>query len=247
VIGELTLPWWQEALAMSSASSERLRMAPRVVARTGGDGHSTGDPGHGRPSEPACDDLALVERCKNGDRGAFDALYRRHAERVYRSLVRMIGPSDAEDQTQQAFLEAFRSLDQFRADASFRTWLYRISVNLAIGSLRKRRRADHLASSAIEYWDVDDVAAVADETPAELTERRQLLTRIGLCVDQLKPNYRIAFVLRYAEDLSLDEIAQIMGDNAAAVGKRIKKAEREVARHLSRDDRVAAWRRNDHA
>ena len=94
-------------------------------------------------------DQALVERARGGDRGAFDELYRRHADLVWSRLGRLLGPDpEREDLLQQIFFEVFRDLWRFRGEAAFRTFLYRVVVNIACDHLKRRARRPRPVSAA---------------------------------------------------------------------------------------------------
>ncbi len=188
------------------------------------------------------DDRDLVDRCLAGDRRAFDELYRRHASIVHGRLTRLVGnTSEVEDLVQQVFLESFRSLPKFRGDAAFRTWLYRIVVNVAMGALRKQRRHPSVAIAA----DALDGLISAELTPEAQARERELYERALGHVAKLKPKHKIAFVLRHVEQLSLEEIATMVGAKAPAVGQRVRKAERELINLIAIDERRARRRREE--
>src|SRR4030095_14683446 len=106
-----------------------------------GTGHSVG------PSRQA--DIALVERCREGDLGAFEEVYRTPSRRLYGVAVRMLGnPADAEDMLQEIFLAAHRKLESFRGESALGTWLYRLGVHLCLDHLRSRSgRAVHMTDA----------------------------------------------------------------------------------------------------
>jgi RNA polymerase sigma-70 factor (ECF subfamily) len=184
------------------------------------------------PAEPPAADPSseLVQRAVEGDRRAFDELYRVHAAPVYRLLARLVGPvAELDDLLQHAFLEAFRALPKFRGDAAFATWLHRIAVNVAYRHLRKRKLAQ---------WDeLPDELVAPGVTPEQAAHRQQDLSRALRYLSALKPKKRIAFVLRVVDGMSLDEIGALVGANPAAVGQRVKHAQRELAAMVERDRR----------
>lgn len=185
-------------------------------------------------------DAELARRAANGDRGAFDDLYRRHVDAVYRLLTRLVGPDpEREDLVQRAFLEVFRALPRFRGDAAFSTWLYRVVANVAYEHLRSRRRRP---TTPVAPEDLDLLVAPGLTPEATARQKEQITRALGLLA-ALKPKKRIAFVLRIVEGLSLDEIGAIVGARAAAVGQRVKHAQRELDAMLARADK----RKGSHA
>ena len=97
-------------------------------------GHPTAVPAVQRPAE-----MALVQRCRRGDLGAFEELYRTHAAKLYGLVLRMVGnPADAEDLLQEIFLSAHRKLESFRGESALGTWLYRLATNQCLDHLRSR-------------------------------------------------------------------------------------------------------------
>src|SRR2546429_8911851 len=89
---------------------------------------------------PASDDV--VARCQRGDRRAFDELYLAYRRQVAAQLYRLIGPADLEDSVQEVFFEVWRSIGRFRAESKLSTWLYRLTVNVALRRLRTRKRRE---------------------------------------------------------------------------------------------------------
>ncbi|MCC7382282.1 MAG: RNA polymerase sigma factor [Deltaproteobacteria bacterium] len=181
-------------------------------------------------------DRPLIDRVLGGDRRAASDLFRRHADDVYRRLTRLVGPDpEREDLVQEVFVAAFRGLDRFRGDSSFSTWLYRVVVHVAYGHLRRRRRRPLDLDAAIERVPLDPAL-----TPEALAARQQQLARAMRFLDRLKPDKRIAFVLRTVEGMSLQEIAVVVEAKPAAVGQRVKHAQRELAAMIQRDERRRA-------
>jgi len=152
-------------------------------------------------------ELALVERCRQGDAGAFEEVYRTHAGRLYSVACRMVGnPADAEDLLQEIFLSAHRKLDSFRGESALGTWLYRLAMNLCLDYLRsKASRTSHLTDA------LDDEPGLADASSRGLANRA--LTRIDMerAVAQLPEGCRAAFLLHDVEGLEHREVAEALG------------------------------------
>jgi RNA polymerase sigma-70 factor, ECF subfamily len=147
-------------------------------------------------------DLDLVEKVKNGNRGAFSTLVRRHQKALLRLSVRFVKDLDtAEDVVQEAFIKAYERLASFEARSSFKSWLFQIAVNTAKNKLRERR------DGMVDISDIQlGVAAIAETTLVH----GSVADLLQQFVDQLPPRQRMALVLRVYEDLSFKEIAAIM-------------------------------------
>lgn len=175
-------------------------------------------------------DEALVARARQGDRQAFDELYRRYIDLVWGRLGRLIGPDvEREDLVQQIFLEVFRDLARFRAEATFRTFLYRVVVNTACDHLKRRGRR----ARAVPVEEIEALVDHAASPEARAVERDRLVFTLGL-LDRIKPKKRIAFLLRAVEGLSLEEIAEQCQVTPAAAAQRVRHAHRELEVLLAR-------------
>lgn len=177
----------------------------------------------------ADDDVVLVERAREGDRDAFEALYRRHAAMVYGRLSRLVGPvAEREDLTQEVFLGFHRALARFRGDAAPRTLLHRITVNVAIDHLRRRGRRviEALDARALEELVGDDVG------PEERAQRAQRLALVFAALARIAPKKRVALLLRVVEELSFPEIGAMVGATADTAKKRALHGLRELTARL---------------
>ncbi len=152
-------------------------------------------------------DMALVDRCRRGDLGAFEELYRTHSGRLFSVAFRMVGnTSDAEDLLQEIFLQAHRKLESFRGDSALSTWLYRLATNQCLDFLRSR------ASRAGQVTDaLDDDSTLADADSRGLAE--QTVTKMDLerAIAQLPDGCRAAFVLHDVEGREHREVAEMLG------------------------------------
>lgn len=143
-------------------------------------------------------DLALVERARAGDRGAFNALVLRHQAIVYRVCYRVLGnPDDAADATQEAFLRAYRRLETFAGQSAFKTWLMRLTVNVSLNERERRKPTVPL----------DETRSDDTPDPAATMERAEAATYLHQALQQLPPNHRAAVVLRDLEGFSYAETA----------------------------------------
>lgn len=170
------------------------------------------------------DDLTLVVRAQEGDVRAFETLARRHQAVLYRIAVRVMGDAtEAEDALQEALLDAWRRIGQFRGDSAFSTWMYRIVTNRCMGMLRKRR--------AVPVPDVADMAEAptAPDSPARTAEIDAELAALGAALQTLPDDVRVCWVLRELEGLRYDEIAAITGTGEPTVRGRIHRARTKLA------------------
>jgi RNA polymerase sigma-70 factor, ECF subfamily len=151
-------------------------------------------------------DLELIEEVRNGKRQAFTELMRRHQERIYWAARRILGDhADADDVTQETFVKAFMNLGDFRGDASFFTWIYRIAINLSLNALRKRHIVDYLRESEIAR-----MVFPANENPHKDLEAKELHTFVERAVATLPDKQRAVFVMRYYDEMSYEEISQVL-------------------------------------
>lgn len=179
---------------------------------------------------PRQDDLALVERCRQGDLGAFDEIYRAQSRRLYGVAVRMLGnPADADDMLQEIFLAAHRKLDSFRGESALGTWLYRLAVNLCLDHLRSRTgRTLHLTDA------LDDEPALPDAGSRGLAERAVTKMDLERALAQLPEGCRTAFVLHDVQGLEHREVGEIMGIAEGTSKSQVHKARLRLRALLSR-------------
>jgi RNA polymerase sigma-70 factor, ECF subfamily len=179
------------------------------------------------------DDTALVRASQAGDRDAFGVLVSRHAAAILSVTTRMLGSTaDAEDIAQETFVAAHRALANFKLDAKFSTWLYRIAVNKCTDVLRARRPGmvslDHDDSAA---WETAD-----EETPHWELEQVELASALDKGIQALPVIYRESFVLRHVEGLGYDEMADILGVHRDTLKMRVFKARALLCRALAHLD-----------
>jgi RNA polymerase sigma-70 factor, ECF subfamily len=177
-------------------------------------------------------DEVLIERTRRGEVAAFEDLVDRHRQIVFRTAARIVGPDEAEDVTQDAFLRAFHRLDQFRGTAAFRTWLLQIAQNAALNTLaHARRRPTEPAPDALDV--VPDHDPVRQ--PASELERRERQERLELKLELLRTEYRSLLVLRDLEGLSYTEIADVLDMPLGSVKGRLHRARAELIDLLRRN------------
>ena len=176
---------------------------------------------------------ALVERAKNGDDEAFGALVGAYEVFVYHMAVRVLSMSggsvsDGEDVAQEVFIKAWRSLDSFRGDCAFSTWLYRITVNTAKDKIRSASR--HRTTSLTVTDDDGDEVVIdvpvtsADEIPEMAYERRENIKAVREAIEKLPDEMRRILILRELEDLSYTDIADLLGLEIGTVKSRLNRS-----------------------
>jgi RNA polymerase sigma-70 factor, ECF subfamily len=187
----------------------------------------------GEPAEHQTpDDAVLVDRARRGDVAAFEQLVRQHRDRAYGVALRICRDrDDADDVTQDAIVRAWRALPDFRGDARFSTWLYRIVTNLALNRVTRARErpSDTLPETA--------TGAIDD--PARRTVEADRLAVVLAAMERLTPEQRACLVLREVEGLSYDELAVVLDTTVTAVKGRLFRARQDLAQVLARyDDEV---------
>jgi RNA polymerase sigma-70 factor (ECF subfamily) len=183
-------------------------------------------------------DEDLAKQARDGSRFAFASLVERYQGRVYRVALRMThSPSDAEDIVQETFLRAHQAIRFFRGDSQFGTWLYRIAVNEVLMRRRAaaRRPTQFIDDAVRRYADVGCGAAGGGKSQVdELVERRQLIERVHDALDALDDAHRTVLVLRDLEELSTEEVAEIVAASPEAVRQRAHRARLKLREALAR-------------
>ena len=187
-------------------------------------------------------DAELVQRAKAGDLAAFEVLTTRHEQRVYTLALRILHhEQDAEDVTQQTFLSVLENLGNFRGEATFSTWLFRIATHAALKVLRKHKGLDTISlEDATEPREeggaIPHPEFIADwrQSPEELVERNETRRLLDEALAQLDEKHRLVFLLRDVEGLSVKEAAETLGLSEANVKVRLLRARLQLREHLTR-------------
>lgn len=168
----------------------------------------------------------LLAKCKNGSHEAFEALYNRHQRRVFSVALNFFGGDidKAGDITQQVFLKFFTGKSDFRGEAEFTTWLYRITVNTCIDEQRKSRRFFGLA----DFFGLEDKKMKHDDR----LQQKQISDEVQKVVATLKPKFRLPILLKYVEGLSYDEIAKVLDCSIGTVSSRLNRGHKMLAQKL---------------
>lgn len=171
-------------------------------------------------------DHQAIKRFLAGDASAFEELYHRYQPYVYNVVYGIVqNPDDARDVTQDVFLHVYDSLSRFRGGSSLSTWLYRVAVNAAITHVRKQKRHPHIPLDALREF-----RAETDTEPEQQIARIEAQQAVQEVLAQLPEQQRAVLVLRYFQELSLEEIAEVMNCSVAAVKVRLHRARNSFRR-----------------
>lgn len=188
----------------------------------------------GAALKPHTDDALLVERLRNAEENAYEELIERFQQPVFNLVYRLMNdPADASDVVQEVFLKVFRNVAAFRGQSSLKTWIYRIAVNEAHNHRRwfsrHRRQEVGLERDSHEMC-FHETLSDPGRSPFELASSEETHHLIEAALEGLNPTFRTAVVLRDVEDLSYEEIADVLQINLGTVKSRILRG-REALRH----------------
>ena len=187
------------------------------------------------PENAADSDALLVERTVAGDQKAFELLVIKYQRRIQRLIGRMVRDVDlVEDIAQETFIRAYRALAQFRGEAQFYTWLYRIAVNTAKKALMDLKRNPTVSENAYKSADDDETSPLeneltSSETPDAVLASKEIAEIINAAMEALPEELRQAITLREIEGLSYEEIAEAMSCPIGTVRSRIFRAREAIS------------------
>ena len=181
------------------------------------------------------DVLGIASMTSVRDRAAFDRLFEEFSPAIFNYVLRMVGDADrAADITQDTFIKAYRKLDTLTDETSTRAWLYRIATNTAIDEMRRRRWVSPMGADEERHHERPD-----DRPGPEAQVIGGLLDeRIQRALMQLRPNHRQCLILSDLEDMSAQQIGEVMGLSYGAVRTLLCRARGEMRRHLSAEGLV---------
>ncbi len=192
-------------------------------------------PNPATPMPPDSDHM-LVQRTVAGDQRAFELLVIKYQRRIQRLVGRMVRDVDlVEDIAQETFIRAYKALPQFRGDAQFYTWLYRIAVNTAKKALLNLKRDVLVSDHGFQSDDGDEETSRSEneltnaETPETLYAAREIADTVNAAMESLPEELRQAITLREIEGLSYEEIAQLMNCPIGTVRSRIFRAREAIS------------------
>ncbi len=175
-------------------------------------------------------DAEVVQRAQRGELAAFEQLVERHRDVVFRVAARVVGPDEADDVSQDAFLRAFHRLDRFRGEGLFRSWLLQIAHNAALTTIVRRRPELLDEPNQLEAQQLE-----AHRSPASRLESSERRGRLESKIRLLRPEHRAVLVLRDVEGLSYEEIGRVTEMPIGSVKGRL---------HRARDELIDLLRRN---
>ena len=181
-------------------------------------------------------DQKLVEKAQKGDKQAFGILVEKYQLKLNRLISRMVrDQSEIDDIVQEAFIKAYRAINNFRGDSAFYTWLYRIGINTAknhLVSLGRRPKAlDSIEIEEVENFD-DPSELRNRETPETAMMSNQIALTVNTAIDNLPDELKEAISMRELDGLSYEEISEIMGCPIGTVRSRIFRAREAIAEKL---------------
>jgi len=180
----------------------------------------------------AAPDDALVQASREGDMGAFEELVGRHRDKIYaRAYTMMRNEQEAIDLSQEAWVKAWQRLEQFHGDSSFTTWITRITINLCLDELRKkkRQRAESIEALDEESGGVERQMPPVTFNPTERLERSELRERIDAALGKLSEAHRTVLILHEFEHMEYKNIAKTMKCSIGTVMSRLFYARRKMA------------------
>ncbi|MCX8038212.1 MAG: sigma-70 family RNA polymerase sigma factor [Candidatus Sumerlaeia bacterium] len=189
------------------------------------------------------DEQQAIQRAREGDLAAFDCLIRRYEDQVFSVAYRMVGDEDdAADISQEVFLAFFRHLKDYRGDAKISTWLHRITINTVKNFWSRRKRQGYDLTQSLDDCETgaDEGLSPIEVIPDSAPDPRRVAAGVELAemverqLQRIEPEFREVIVLRFIEELSYEEIAEITGEPLGTVKSRLFRA-RRLLKDLLRD------------
>lgn len=177
----------------------------------------------------------MINKVRKGEQDAFRELVNLYKRQVYAICLRMVHlPQEAEDLAQETFLRAYSNIDSYDQDKKFSTWLFRIATNLSIDYLRKRRPSVYLDAEVVgtEGVTLQSQLAADELSPDEEAVKTEEKHTLYLAIGELPLKYRTAIILKYVEDLSLNEISEILELPVATVKTHIHRGREALRKRL---------------
>ena len=182
-----------------------------------------------------------IHAAREGDQNAFAELVRLYEKKVFALTLRMCkNPEDAAEAAQEAFLAAWQGLPNFRGDAAFSTWLYRLASNACVDLLRREGRHKDAAGPSFNDDEVNLEVPDTAASPHDLAERAELRAQVEEGLASLSPEHREVLILREIHQLSYDEISRILNLDTGTVKSRISRGRRQLRNFLLKSGNFSA-------
>jgi RNA polymerase sigma-70 factor (ECF subfamily) len=182
-------------------------------------------------------ELELIQQLRAGNELAFKSLVENYQDLVYNTALGVVQNSeDAEDVAQEVFIQVYRSIDQFKGDARLSTWIYRITTTKALDHIRSRRRKKRFAFITSLFGPNDELIhePVDFQHPGVTLDRKEQAALLFRMIDQLPENQKVAFTLHKTEELSYQEIAEVMKLSVSAVESLLFRARQNLRKLLEK-------------
>lgn len=214
-----------------------LKFVGKPLARVSGT--SGAPPASQRQSTVSAEDNRLINECLRGRNPAkFGELIRKYQDRLYNTVLRLVGNNeDALDVVQETFLNAYKSLDNFKGDAEFFTWLYRIAYNTAISLRRKQKAAVSIDGSRNGEAGVEPLDGSLGSQPGHALEKAETEQRIQEALNRLSPEHRAVLILKDMEGQKYETIAEILQVPIGTIRSRLHRARMELRDVLNQNDK----------
>jgi RNA polymerase sigma-70 factor (ECF subfamily) len=182
-------------------------------------------------------ELKFIEKLKKGDEPTFKKLVESNQNMVVNTCIGFVhNIEDAEDIAQEVFIEAFRSVHKFRADAKLSTWLYRIAVNRSLNFIRDNKKNKWFQSFEdiirAKNSELEKITTNSTENPERIIENKQRANLLHEAVNSLSENQRVAFTLNKYEDLTYQEISEVMELSISSIESLLHRAKKNLQKKL---------------
>ncbi len=182
-------------------------------------------------------DEELVEGVKKGNIDAFEDIVKKYENKVYGIVFHMMkNQNEVEDLAQEVFLKVYKNLDRFKGDSSLYTWIYKITVNLCLDELKKRKNIIYLDEKiSVEDGEIDKELPSNERSQEELYEDKELKENLHRCINKLPDKQKMMIVLRDIKGFSYDEIAEITNNKIGTVKSQINRARLKLKELLDKE------------
>jgi RNA polymerase sigma-70 factor (ECF subfamily) len=196
------------------------------------------------PARPLCryavesiDDRRLIQECLKGRSAAYGELVRRYQDRLFNTVYRLVdNADDANDVVQEAFISAYQSLESFKGDAQFFTWLYRIAMNAAISLKRKRKVALSIETGSKGDLSIDPIDETAFNQPGDLIEQQEQEAQLKDALNKLSPEHKAVLILKDIEGQKYEVIAEILQVPIGTIRSRLHRARMELRELMQKEE-----------